>query len=271
MLPQFIALMQPLRLAIHTLQGDQSKLSDVMGAFIRVHNAQSLYVESEDCTFSATTRSSLRGIFQRRFKFLYHPVHLICFAIDPRYAKVCKAPPSVIRHWAKRLHDVEADEAELINEYGRFRASMTDPSQSDIWTAAATKFPIDWWKSWGDEFPTLQRLALQLLHLKPSAASAERNWSTQDFIISKRRNRLASRRAEKLVYIYFNQRSLAQAEAQRRGPGITDEALARWHNSLVVHADFHWPSESSGKHMFEWEVHACTCTHMHREVLGVRG
>jgi hypothetical protein len=93
-LPQFISLMQPLRLAIHTLQGDQAKLSDVMGAFIRVHNTQSLYVASAECTLSATTRSSLRGIFQRRFKFLYHPVHLICFALDPRYAKVCKAPPS---------------------------------------------------------------------------------------------------------------------------------------------------------------------------------
>ena len=166
---------------------------------------------------------------------------------------VCKAAPSVIRHWVKTLHGVEADQAELINEYGRFRASITDPTQADIWTPAATKFPLLWWRSWGDEFPMLSKLALKVLSLPPSSASAERNWSTQDFIISKRRSRLAPRRGEKLVYIYFNLRSLAQAEAQRRGPGITDDALERWHASLVVHADFRWPSESDGKQVFEWD------------------
>lgn len=197
--------------------------------------------------------SAIKSIFQQRFKFLYHPIHLVTFALDPRYAMVCKAAPSVIRHWVKTLHGVEADQAELINEYGRFRASITDPTQADIWTPAATKFPLLWWRSWGDEFPMLSKLALKVLSLPPSSASAERNWSTQDFIISKRRSRLAPRRGEKLVYIYFNLRSLAQAEAQRRGPGITDDALERWHASLVVHADFRWPSESDGKQVFEWD------------------
>ena len=44
-------------------------------------------------------------------------------------------------------------------------------------------------------------------------------------------NRLKPARAEKLIFIYFNSRSLAQAEKQRRGPGITQEAIERWHNS----------------------------------------
>ena len=43
-LPQFISLMQPIRLAIHTLQGDQAKVSDVMGAFIRIHNTQTTFM-----------------------------------------------------------------------------------------------------------------------------------------------------------------------------------------------------------------------------------
>ena len=159
----------------------------------------------------------------------------------------------MIRHWIKILHGVEAHEAELVNEYGRFRASFNDETQADIWTAAATKHPLLWWRAWGDEFPTLAKLAMKLLSLPPSAASAERNWSTQDFIISKRRNRLLARRAMKLVYIYYNLRSLARAEAQRRGPGITDEALERWHTTLIAHTTFQWPSEADGKHMYEWE------------------
>jgi hypothetical protein len=210
-LPQFVSLMQPLRLAIHTLQGDHAKLSDVMGAFVRIHAGLMETLASDTCTFAQLTRDALTATFAKRFKFLYHPVHLITFALDPRYAQLCKAAPSVLRHWLKRLHGVSADEAELVNDFGQLRASFNDPAQADIWAHEATSDPVRWWRSWGDEFPTLKKFALKLLSLPPSAASAERNWSTQDFIVSKRRNRLAPRRAEKLIYIYFNLRSLAQA------------------------------------------------------------
>ena len=252
-LPQVIELMQPLRLAIHSLQGNYSKLSDVMGAWIRMHNTQWQLLSSDACRFSASTISSVKSIFTRRVRFLYHPVHLIAFALDPRYASVCKAPPSVIRKWLKALHGVAADDASLVTEYGAFRAALTDPSQADIWTPQATANPVLWWASWGDDWPILSLLARRLLGLPPSAASAERNWSTQDFIISKRRNRLAPRRAEKLIYIYFNLRSLAQVETARSTPGVTEDALLRWHESLVVRADFRWPTESDGRHMFEWD------------------
>jgi hypothetical protein len=48
----------------------------------------------------------------------------------------------------------------------------------------------------------------------------------------------------------------AQAEAQRRGPGITNEALERWHASLSVHTDFRWPTTADGEHMFAWDADA---------------
>ena len=98
----------------------------------------------------------------------------------------------------------------------------------------------------------LMPLALRLLSLPPSAASAERNWSMQDYIISKRRNRLAPLRAEKLTYIYFNTRSLRQVH-MIRGQGITDEALARWHSSLLVHAAFRWPTDTDGRDLYQWD------------------
>ena len=83
-------------------------------------------------------------------------------------------------------------------------------------------------------------------------ASAERNWSNQDFIVSKRRNRLAPPRAEKLVYIYYNQRSLDRA-IRRMGPGITEETVEQYEALLrheVVNADFPWPGLTDGEKMF---------------------
>ena len=256
LLPQFVELMTPLRLAIQSLQGNHATLSDVMGAWLRIHNSQTLLVDSATCLFSAATKASVKSIFRSRFSFLYHPAHLVAFALDPRYAKVCKAAPSVIRHWLRQLYGADAGDdvlVALVSEYGMFRASATDPQHQDIWAPSVTADPVRWWRSWGDEYPTLRPFALKLLSLPPSAAAAERNWSTQDMIISKRRNRLAAPRAEKLVYIYFNSRSLKPAGKPRLQPGITDEALLRWHSSLAVHATFQWPTEAQGKHMFAWD------------------
>ena len=106
LLPQFIRLMTPLRLAILTLQGDHAKLSDVMGAWIRIHASQMDLLADETCTFQAQTRSQIKSIFVARFKFLYHPAHLVAFALDPRYSQVCTAPSFILRHWLRVLHHV---------------------------------------------------------------------------------------------------------------------------------------------------------------------
>jgi len=49
---------------------------------------------------------------------------------------------------------------------------------------------------------------------------------------------------------------LLQPAQQRRGPGITDEALERWHDSFVVHQDSTWPTTATGEAMFNWEGEA---------------
>jgi hypothetical protein len=45
-----------------------------------------------------------------------------------------------------------------------------------------------------------------------SSYSCERNWSTYDYIHNKKRNRLEAARAEKLVYVFSNLRSLKRAQ-----------------------------------------------------------
>ena len=47
----------------------------------------------------------------------------------------------------------------------------------------------------------------------PSSSAAERNWSTYDFIHSKKRNRLTEAKARDLVYVHSNLRLLKCIEA----------------------------------------------------------
>ena len=59
--------------------------------------------------------------------------------------------------------------------------------------------------------PILSKLLCIIFSLAPSTAGAERNWSIQDFIVSKRRNRLTDARGTELVAIYWNLRALETA------------------------------------------------------------
>lgn len=59
-----------------------------------------------------------------------------------------------------------------------------------------------------DECPALQKILIKVHSFPASAASAERNWSNQGRVISKERSRLSDTRAEQLVYIYHNSRSI---------------------------------------------------------------
>ncbi|CAK4221050.1 unnamed protein product [Aphanomyces euteiches] len=67
--------------------------------------------------------------------------------------------------------------------------------------------PYAWWGSIGiEQFPTLASAAAILLKIPTSQAASERVWSINDFIHSKRRNRLSVEKASKLVILYANAR-----------------------------------------------------------------
>ena len=75
--------------------------------------------------------------------------------------------------------------------------------------SAAKKLPAHlWWQQFGSHAPELQHIAVRLLSQVSSACACERNWSTFDFIHSRRRNQLKVERAFKLVYIFTNLRLL---------------------------------------------------------------
>lgn len=253
-LQQFVDFMDPLRYAIHTLQADRARLSDVYACFVRVHKRQTMFMAGNGCTFSEETKGEVERIFKKRFEFLYHPAHLVAFALDPRYAKDGGAPLSVVRHWVKTLHNNPDESAALTADYAKFIGSQDESSEmADVWTAEQVGPDCDvmaWWRSWGREFPTLRKLALKLFSLPPSAAAAERNWSTQDFLISKRRNRLAADRANKLISIYFNHRSLGSHP--ERPMGLSEEKLAAWLAEITPLASFEHATTAMGKGSWEW-------------------
>jgi hAT family C-terminal dimerisation region len=92
---------------------------------------------------------------------------------------------------------------QLKKEWEEFR-EYDGPGFDDAESVA----PHEWWLAHGRKWPNLKLIAMRILAQCPSSSPSERNWSAYDFVHSKVRNRLTQARAEKLVYIFHNLRSL---------------------------------------------------------------
>ena len=66
--------------------------------------------------------------------------------------------------------------------------------------------PHQWWSRVDEE--ALSKIAKRVLALTCSASLCERNWRMYSFVYNKSRNRLGTKKAEDLVYIYTNTRLL---------------------------------------------------------------
>ena len=62
----------------------------------------------------------------------------------------------------------------------------------------------EWWFMYGNQIPTLRKLAIKVLSQAKSSPTCERNWSTFALIHTKQRNRLVYPRLQQLFYYYSN-------------------------------------------------------------------
>ncbi|KAH0662039.1 hypothetical protein KY284_026970 [Solanum tuberosum] len=69
---------------------------------------------------------------------------------------------------------------------------------------------LSWWANHGVSAPLLQQLAYKLLTQPASSSCCERNWSTYSLIHNIKRNKLATSRAEDLVFVHYNLRLLSR-------------------------------------------------------------
>ena len=91
-----------------------------------------------------------------------------------------------------------------MTEYEERLGSYSPEEAPDI--RVANLQPHQWWSRVGGE--ALPKIAKRVLALTCSASSCERNWSMYSSVHNKSRNRLGTKKAEDLVYIYTNTRLL---------------------------------------------------------------
>ena len=97
-----------------------------------------------------------------------------------------------------------------------------------------------WWKSYGSATPQLQKLAMRILSQPASAAASEQSWSEYDFVHDKKRNRLKTDVAQKLVYVHSNLRYLCRLAQYNRHRLLLDDSIKATADlqQALVHGDW---------------------------------
>ncbi|KAJ9697346.1 hypothetical protein PVL29_009243 [Vitis rotundifolia] len=179
-----------------------------------------MHVMKENLTRQGAGDWIFRIIQDRWEKTLKHPLHAAAYFLNPRfqYRRGVGSDPELLQV----VHDVFAKldpTTESVGQFGNelvlFRDAKRGFGDRAAIAARSTMVPAEWWFMYGNQTPTLRKLAIKVLSQTASSTACERNWSTFALIHTKQRNRLAYSRLEQLVFCYYNMRlKLRDMEAE---------------------------------------------------------
>ena len=140
-------------------------------------------------------KNSLSCFINSRWKMLHTDLHSAGFVLDPEYRAFLQHENveviSGFHAMIERIHagDVAA-QVRAIQQHSVYRAGQGLFARP-VAMAAGKEMPASqWWLAFGAHVPDLQKVAIRVLSQVASASACERNWSTFDFIHTKKRNRL---------------------------------------------------------------------------------
>ncbi|KAG6629998.1 hypothetical protein CIPAW_14G124200 [Carya illinoinensis] len=151
----------------------------------------------------------IRVIDARWDKQLHSPLHAAGCLLNPEiyFNPSFKSKNDVSREFMTCVVKMEPDidkQDEIIQQIDMYKNAHGDFGQPIAIRQREKSNPVAWWGTFGNEFPALQTFAICILSQCCSATGCERNWSTFEFIHSKKRNRLEHKRLNDLVFVRYN-------------------------------------------------------------------
>ncbi|KAA8528167.1 hypothetical protein F0562_035582 [Nyssa sinensis] len=152
------------------------------------------------------------GVIDNHWTSLFHhPLYLAAYFLNPsyQYRPDFVAHPDVVRGLNACIVRLEPDNARRISasmqisEFGSARADFG----TDLAISTRTDLnPAAWWQQHGINCLELQRIAVRILSQTCSSFGCEHTWSIYDQIHSQRRNRLAQKKLNDVIYVHYNLR-----------------------------------------------------------------
>jgi Protein of unknown function (DUF 659)/hAT family C-terminal dimerisation region len=175
----------------------------------------------------------LKRLVDERWKMLSTPLHCAGYLLNPRYwdsSNEREKDDEVKEGWTKVLEAYCGEDYEqaviIRRELNNFR-NKEGVYAREVAKLAAKSWPgWKWWQEFGVSSGSIRKLAIRVLSQVTSASACERNWSSYDFIHSKKRNRLRTERAQDLVFVFSNlrlNRNLRRISYKEKGEDWTND------------------------------------------------
>ena len=154
----------------------------------------------------------LESAWNHRWAMLHSPMHAAGYVLDPEFQNQTYGQSSnkeVMDGFNIVLDRMVPDantQTLIVKQLSKYRHNEGIFDREVTKACAAELLGWKWWEHFGSGCPELQEVAIKVLAQCSVASACERNWSTYDFIHSKKRNKLAPERANDLVFVFSNLR-----------------------------------------------------------------
>lgn len=202
---QAVALCEPIVALLRLVDGNASCTGKIYWRMFKLCQT----IEQSD--LPTARRKQIHQLAMDRWKMLHTELHAAGFVLDPEYREFLQHEnEEVITGFHSVIEKVYqgdvAAQVKAIQQHTTYRAGLGLFARP-MAAAAAKEMPAHtWWLSFGSHVPELQKVAVRVLAQVSSASACERNWSTFDFIHTKKRNRLECKKVRDVVFVHSNLR-----------------------------------------------------------------
>lgn len=177
-------------------------------------------------SLSPPLRHKIHELFMASCEYLHAPVMAAAYCLEPEFCRRKHSPDEIkqLKQCLKQMATPEHAYADLLGDLGDFQEALVSglhdlTDEVAFSRRAQSMASYKWANIYLSPFPHLQWAACRLLALSCSASACERSWSVEDWIHSKKRNRLGQTTVERLVRCHTNL--------------LLQESLEDWHSHVL--------------------------------------
>lgn len=204
-----IAVMEPVLRLLRLTDGKTgATLSKVYGYLLQIDAHFRSPIEGLE---SDEIRHKIHELFMARWEYMHVPAMTAAYRFDPEFArrKFSRDEQAQVKLVLKQMATTDHPYPDMLSELADFEealgAGLHDLDNTVAFSAKARAMaPYKWARVYMSAWPSLQWAAIRLLALSCSASGCERSWSVEDWIHSKKRNRLGQLTVERLVRCHTN-------------------------------------------------------------------
>lgn len=222
---QVIQLAEPIVKMLRVADGDAPSASKVHALAFQVQESLAKHT-----TLPAGIPGELARIWDERWTMMDSALHGAGYCLDPQFMGDMGVGGSNAQDrcfqglltMIRRLVP-EQDRPAVRGQYANYKARSGSFGLPEALEDAPNMPAHLWWDMYGNSAAELKRFAMKILSQVSSSSACERNWSTYDFIHSRRRNRLLPTTAKDLVWVFTNGRL-----ADRHDNSSNEEVFVGW-------------------------------------------